>query len=206
MPQLPIESLYGDLSAELPQMTLEETQQGAATLNALVGIAELEVHRWRILLERAAVEPSPTFNIMAGYQRQVAPAIHDQAVGQVTMTVPLWDKNQGNIRAAKANLGKAVAEVHRVQLELAAQAAAAVGRYQSAEQLALKYLREILPKSRESVELTQNLYQRGEIDFLRLLSAQRTLNEVNLGYIDAQAARWDAAAEIANLLQVEQFP
>ena len=77
-----------------------------------------------------------------------------------------------------------------------AQPSALVERYQS----------DILPKSRETVELTQRLYQQGQIDFLRLLQAQKTLNEVNLGYIDAHAARWDAAAQLGNLLQLEQFP
>jgi cobalt-zinc-cadmium efflux system outer membrane protein len=206
LPQMPLDSLYGDLSAELPQLSLDEVQQGAATLNAKVGIAELEVHRSRILLDRAIVEPSPTFNLMAGYQYQVSPAVHDQGIMQATMTVPLWDRNQGNIRSAQAQVGRAEAEVRRVQVELAAEAAQAMSRFVAAQQLADKYRQDILPKSRESVDLTQRLYEQGQIDFLRLLSAQRTLSEVNLSYIDAQAIRWDAAAEIANLLQVEEFP
>ncbi|MDX1944446.1 MAG: TolC family protein [Pirellulaceae bacterium] len=206
LPQLPIETLYGDLAAELPKFELAEVQQGAIALNAQSGIAQLEVARTRLLLNRAIVEPSPTFNVMAGYQYQVAPVGHDQAITQVTMTVPLWDKNQGNIRAADAAIHRAEAEVQRVHVELAAAAAEALGRYRTAGQLVAKYQADIIPKSRQSVELTQRLYEQGQIDFLRLLAAQRTLSEVNLGYIDAQAARWDAAADIANLLQVEEFP
>jgi outer membrane protein TolC len=72
--------------------------------------------------------------------------------------------------------------------------------------LVAKYQQGILPRARETVDLTQRLYEAQQIDFLRLLSAQRTLSDVNIGYIDAQAARWDAAAELANLLQMEHFP
>jgi cobalt-zinc-cadmium efflux system outer membrane protein len=132
--------------------------------------------------------------------------IRDMGMFQVTMSVPLWDRNQGGIQAAEANIGRADAEVRRVQVDLAGQAAEALGRYRMAITLVDKYQKEILPKSRESVELTQRLYEQGQIDFLRLLSAQRTLNDVNLGFIDAQAARWDAAADLGNLLQLEQFP
>jgi cobalt-zinc-cadmium efflux system outer membrane protein len=103
-------------------------------------------------------------------------------------------------------VGRADAEIRRVQLELSGQAAEAFGRYQSAVALAAKYQQGILPRARETVDLTQRLYEAQQIDFLRLLSAQRTLSDVNLGYIDAQAARWDAAAELANLLQMEHFP
>ena len=205
-PDLTIGILYGDLSAELPRLDIEGLQAGVIASNAQVGIAGLEVQQARILYDRAVVEPSPTFNVMGGYQYQVSPDVHSQGIAQVTMSVPLWDRNQGNIRSAQANLARAHADARRVEVTLAGQAAAALARYRSAVQLVERYTTSILPKSRESLQLTQQLYQRQQIDFLRLLQAQRTLNEVNLGYIDAQEARWTAAAEIANLLQVEQFP
>jgi cobalt-zinc-cadmium efflux system outer membrane protein len=132
--------------------------------------------------------------------------VRDMGMFQVTMSVPLWDRNQGGIQAAEAGIGKAEAEVRRVQVELAGRAAEALGRYRTALALIERYQRDILPKSRESIELTQRLYEQGQIDFLRLLQAQKTLNDVNLGYIDAQAARWDAAADLGNLLQIEEFP
>jgi cobalt-zinc-cadmium efflux system outer membrane protein len=205
LPELPIDRLYGDLSAELPQFELIELQQDVVTLNSQTAAAEAASRRSRVLLDRAIVEPSPTFNVMGGYQRQLQ-GVKDQGIVQVLVSVPLWDKNEGNIRAAQADVGRAEAEVRRVQIELAQQAAEALAQYQSAVNLVQKYQQEILPKSRESVELTQRLYEQEQIDFLRLLQAQRTLGEVNLDYIDAQANRWSAAVTIANLLQVEQFP
>jgi cobalt-zinc-cadmium efflux system outer membrane protein len=205
VPLLPIDTLYGDLAAESLQIDLVAAQEEAALMNPQTAIAQTQAQRARILLDRAIVEPFPTFNILGGYQRQVGPP-QDQGIIQVTMSVPLWDRNQGNIRAAQAEVGRADAEVRRVQLALSGQAAEAFGRYQSAVALVAKYQQGILPRARETVELTQRLYEAQQIDFLRLLSAQRTLSDVNLGYIDAQAARWDAAAELANLLQMEHFP
>lgn len=205
VPLLPIDSLYGDLAAESFRIDLVAAQEEAALFNPQTAIAQTQAQRARILLDRASVEPYPTFNILGGYQRQVGPP-QDQGIFQVTMSVPLWDRNQGNIRAAQAEVGRADAEIRRVQLELSGQAAEAFGRYQSAVALVAKYQQGILPRARETVDLTQRLYEAQQIDFLRLLSAQRTLSDVNLGYIDAQAARWDAAAELANLLQMDHFP
>ena len=41
---------------------------------------------------------------------------------------------------------------------------------------------------------------------IRLLQAQRQWMEVELGYVNAQETRWTAAAEVAGLLQADQFP
>jgi cobalt-zinc-cadmium efflux system outer membrane protein len=204
-PGLPITTLYGDLAAESLRLEFDQAQEGAAYLNSQTGIAQAEAERARILLRRAIVEPYPTFNAMGGYMRQVE-GIENMGVFQVTLTLPRWNRNQGGISAAQAYVGQADANIRRVQVELAGQAAEALGRYRTALSLVEKYQKVILPKSRESVELTQRLWQQGQIDFLRLLQAQKTLNEVNLSYIDAHATRWDAAADLANLLQLEQFP
>ena len=205
VPDLRIDTLYGDLSAELPQFDPDQLPYEVVAVNAQRGIAETELQRSRVLLDRAVVEPHPTFNIMGGYQRQFVGVEH-QGIFQVTMTVPLWDRNQGGIRSAQAAVGKAQAEARRVQVELTGQTAAALGRYRTALATVERYQRDILPKSRESLELTQQLFERGVSDLIRILQAQKTLSDVELGYIDAQESRWNAAAELANLLQVEQFP
>jgi cobalt-zinc-cadmium efflux system outer membrane protein len=68
------------------------------------------------------------------------------------------------------------------------------------------YEQYILPKARETVQLTQTLYARGEVTFLSLLQAQRILTETELAFVEAQADRWNGAVTIASLLQLEQFP
>jgi cobalt-zinc-cadmium efflux system outer membrane protein len=205
VPLAPIEKLEANLEAEFLKLEFDQVQQDAAFLNAQAGIAAAETERARILLRRAIVEPYPTFNVMGGYQHQLE-GVREQGIMQITMSVPLWNRNQGGIHAAEAQIGRADAEYRRVQLTLSGQAAEALGRYRAALALVERYQQFILPKSRESVDLSQQLYREKQLDFLHLIAAQRKLNEVNLGYIDAQARRWDAAADLANLLQVEQFP
>ena len=122
------------------------------------------------------------------------------------MSVPLWNRNQGGIRAARAETVRAMAGLQRTETELSQQAAEALGRYAAASIRAEVYEKQILPKAREVFRVNRSLFEQGQTDFLRLLQSQRTLIESDLGYIDAQEARWTAAAEISGLLQLEQFP
>ena len=69
-----------------------------------------------------------------------------------------------------------------------------------------RYEKEILPRANELLKIAQQGYAAGQFDFLRLLQAQRVLLETNLTYVNAQETRWQAAAQIAGLLQTEQFP
>ena len=99
-----------------------------------------------------------------------------------------------------------MAALDRTRNELSGLAADVVGRYRSASQLVERFEQQILPKALESQRITQQLFAQDQIDFLRLLQAQRTFIEVNLAYINAQETRWTAAAELAGLLQTDQFP
>lgn len=206
VPTLAITRVEGNISAGLPDFEYEAVRQGVISRNALAEIARVEVARNRILLQRAFVEPIPNIVAMGGFQYQVAPFIHDQGLFQVTMAVPLWNRNQGNIRSAQANIAQASNQVQRVQNELSGQLAVAMSSFIQAQQQVDFYEQEILPRSREVQGIAQRAYAVGEFDFLRLLQAQRTLLETNLAYVNAQDVRWRAAAAIAGLLQVEQFP
>ncbi len=92
------------------------------------------------------------------------------------------------------------------QNELTKDLAGALARYRAAQQLVDRYQQRILPAAEEARKIIEAGYDQGEFDFLRVLQAQRTLVETNLGYVKAQEDRCAAAAEVANLLQLEQLP
>ena len=205
VPEMPLGTLAGNLNSKFPELDWLSLQESVEQTSAELARADAEIRRSRILLDRAIVEPSPKFNVMGGYQRQVEPA-QDQGLFQVTMSVPLWDKNRGGIQAARANFMQAHADFAQTRLSLGEQATDALKRYRVAREQVQKYEQEILPRTQESLKLTQQLYENGDADFLDLLAIQRTLQEVNLNYIDSQEARAAAAADLGGLLQMEQFP
>jgi cobalt-zinc-cadmium efflux system outer membrane protein len=130
----------------------------------------------------------------------------DQGLVQVMMAVPLFDRNQGNIRSARADIASARADLRTVEIDLATQAAQVIASYRTSQRLVEWYEEYILPKARETVSLTQTLYARGEVTFLSLLQAQRILTETELAFVESQADRWNGAVTIADLLQLEAFP
>ncbi|MBL9122476.1 MAG: TolC family protein [Planctomycetaceae bacterium] len=206
-PNLSITAVRGDVTLVLPDYEYQALQAGVVTQNALAQVAQLEISRSRILLQRAIVEPFPNVIAMGGYQRQVNDApVLNQGLFQVTMPFPLWNRNQGNIASAQANVTAAAGQLGRVQNELSQRAAQALAEYRTAGQLVDRYEKEILPRANELLKIAQQGYAAGQFDFLRLLQAQRVLLETNLTYVNAQESRWQAAAQIAGLLQIEQFP
>jgi cobalt-zinc-cadmium efflux system outer membrane protein len=206
IPEMDFGPLSFDLSLPLPQYDLEGIRQDVVNTNAIAGSAAVEIRRTQVLLRRALAEPWPNFNIQAGYQYSVDPPHHDQGYYQIAVNVPLWNRNQGGIRSARADTARAMAGLQRTENELSRQVAEAYGQYMAAEQRAAIYEKNILPKARDVFQVNQNLFEQGQTDFLRLLQAQRTLIEADLGYIEAQESRWNSAATLAGLLQLETFP
>ena len=206
LPRADIGTLDADLFQKLPNFDLKTLQEAVVRRNARPRGAEAEIARAQWALERAAVQPIPNVNIMGGYQRQVGGPPQDQGLAQVMLAVPLFDRNQGNIRSARADIASSRADLRMIELDLANQTAQVIANYRTSQRLADWYEQYILPKARETVQLTQTLYGRGEVTFLSLLQAQRILTETELAFVEAQIDRWTGAVQIADLLQLEEFP
>jgi cobalt-zinc-cadmium efflux system outer membrane protein len=206
VPAMPIGRLKFNLSAPLPEYEYEALRLGVVNQNAIAAAAAVEIARTQTLLRRAVVEPYPNFNIQAGFQYAVEAPLHDQGYAQFAMVVPIWNRNQGGIRAAQAETVRAFAGLRRAETELSEQTAQALGEFTAASIRSEIYEKQITPKARDVLRVNQSLFGQGQTDFLRLLQAQRTLIEADLGNVDAQEARWTAASKLAGLLQLDQFP
>ena len=204
-PDLNIERLEGDFAQRLPDYPYQLTQAGVLTRHSEVQSAQVEIERNQILLDRAVAEPRSNVTVQGGYLYQVAEP-HDLAIVQLSLPIPIWNQNDGAIRAARASVTRASHASRKTQFDLVRQLAAATGRFDVARQQVEKYETSILPKAKESVRITQRGFEQGQFDLLRILQSQRVLIESELNYLTAQDARWSAAAEIAGMLQEEDFP
>ncbi|MBU6309319.1 MAG: TolC family protein [Planctomycetes bacterium] len=205
LPRADVGEIEADLFQKIPWFDLKTLQEEIVRANARPRAAEAKIAQAQWALERAVVQPIPNINVLGGYQRQVGPA-QEQGLVQVMMQVPIFDRNQGNIRTARADIATSRADLRTIELDLATQAAQAVATYRVAQRQADWYEQSILPKARETLQLTQQLYARGEVTFLSLLQAQKILTETELAFVESQADRWTGAVAIADLLQLEQFP
>jgi cobalt-zinc-cadmium efflux system outer membrane protein len=205
VPHLPPDRLSGVLESPLPDYSLEAAlallrQSHPAIQSARVGITRAE-----LILQRAEVERVPNVTVGAGYQKSYNDH-EDQATYQVSVPLPLFNRNQGNILKAKAELAQAVQEVERVANDLSRQLAAAYGRYAAARQRAERYSSAILPGARKAYELSLKAFRGGQFEYLRVVQAQQTLAQARLQYVQALGEAWQAAADLSGLLLEEQWP
>jgi cobalt-zinc-cadmium efflux system outer membrane protein len=142
---LHLNRIRGDLTESLEGVATQVLLDGYVPYNADVQFAEQEVERNRFLLQRAIVEPFPNVTLYSGYQYQVTP-LHNMAMLQASVPLPFWNKNEGNIASANAQIGKAQATVEQVQNQIAKFMADAAGRYRVADQQARRYELKIVPK------------------------------------------------------------
>jgi cobalt-zinc-cadmium efflux system outer membrane protein len=206
LPKADVGVIEADLFQVLPNFDLKQLQEAVAFRNAKPRAAEAGIAQAQWALERAVVEPIPNVNLMGGYQRQVDYPPQDQGLVQVMVEVPIFNRNQGNIRSARADIATSRATLREVEIDLAMQTAQVINIYRQAQRLVDWYEEYILPKARETLQVTQQLYARGEVTFLNLLEAQRILTQTELAFVEAQAERWNGAVQIADLLQLEEFP
>ena len=122
---------------------------------------------------------------------------------QVGVPTPVWNRNQGGKYAAFAEYRRAVAASEQVELSLKDRLAVAYRRYRNSSQQVANYREKILPKAQRSLELIREGYQRGELNFLQVLVAQRTYFQTSLAYIDALTELWKSTATISGMLLTE---
>jgi cobalt-zinc-cadmium efflux system outer membrane protein len=200
-----LQRIDGNLAASLDRLADSIALDGYVPMNADVLIADVEVERARLLARRAEVEPFPNVTIMGGYMRQLE-GVQNMGILALEMPIPVWNRNQGNIQAARADVGRAMQAATQTQNVVAHDMAEAIARFRVADQRVKRYQERIMPRAQEGVRLIQQGFETGQFDFLRLLQAQRLLVEADLGYIEALESRWNAAAELAGLAQMEVFP
>jgi cobalt-zinc-cadmium efflux system outer membrane protein len=205
VPQVETAGIYGDLSARPPDFDEELVRRYAVDGSTLIQFARADITRSHILLRRAIVEPFPNVTVGPAYQFGVVPG-SDQFWFNITFPIPTWNRNQGNIRSAVANIRDAEQTLKALQNDQLQKVADALSRYLAARQLVESYEKGILPNVSQAQKLSQEGYAKGVFEFARYLQAQRTVIEANLSYVEALESLWSAAAELAGILQLERIP
>jgi cobalt-zinc-cadmium efflux system outer membrane protein len=158
-----------------------------------------ELSRTRRALNRACVEAAPDINTQLSVQYDDSTSDTIASV-QVGVPLPLWNRNQGGIRQAQAEVSVASQNIDRVALDLKRRLAIAYQDYANAKAQVEIYSQEILPRSAETFDLVRRGYTAGEVGYLELLTAQRTYAVTNLKYLDALDSLWRSWTLIDGLL------
>src|SRR5690606_34299306 len=116
-----------------------------------------DVDRARRALARECVEAVPNIETQASVQYDYSS--DDTIAGvQIGVALPLWNKNQGGIRRAQAEVTQANRQVDRVTLDLVARLGTAFQQYGDARARTARYRDQILPRARQTLALVQQGY------------------------------------------------
>ncbi|MBN9122252.1 MAG: TolC family protein [Planctomycetes bacterium] len=189
----------------LPDYDPETAREAVLAYHPQVRSAKVGVDRAQAAVRSAQAAPIPNVTVFGGFVRQFENRSYDGQAG-LSMPVPVWNRNQGNIRAAQAELGMAIQAVGQTENELAARVAAAYQAYAAARRRAEVYRTELIPRAEETYKLSLEAFKGGQFEYLRVIQAQRAIAEARLEYNRSMGEAWRSAAELSGLLLEESWP
>jgi cobalt-zinc-cadmium efflux system outer membrane protein len=167
-----------------------------------------EMARWAIAmaqrqsavtLEEANRVPDPT---LGGGFRYFNESNNQAFLVDVSLPLPVFDRNQGNILEARYQLAKADAERRAAAVSVRTALAETHAKLATAFTEASTLRDEALPGAQSAFDATREGYRQGKFQFLEVLDAQRTLFEVRGQYIEALTTYHQAVAALERLLGI----
>lgn len=158
-------------------------------------LAAAQVERGEASLgsEKAQGIPDLTVSLGSQYSREDRERVN--VVG-LSMPLPLFDRNQGNVLVAARRADQARDLRNAVELRLRSETRSALSQWATAMQEVQAYDRTILPSAQQAVDTATRGFEMGKFAFLDVLDAQRTLIEARGLYLAALAAATDARAQL----------
>ncbi|HLE71750.1 MAG TPA: TolC family protein [Vicinamibacteria bacterium] len=206
VPDLPARTVRGSLE-DIPT-ELEENQvlERLTRESPAVRIAHEVVARTRAELTRAQREPIPNLELRGGLQdnRQILEStgarVGLQGFLEVGVPLPLFNRNQGNVSAAEAQLERSEREVERVALVLRERASSHFEVYETSRIMVERYRNELLPRAQRAYELRLQSHGLMLGAYPQVLEAQARLFEMQAEYVSALEIQWMNAIALSGLL------
>jgi cobalt-zinc-cadmium efflux system outer membrane protein len=204
-PALPLAPLEGDLTSNLPRVDGEAVAARMLRESPEIRQTQVNVQRAQAALERVRAERIPNFFVRTrvGYNSEAfAPGkdVGFETGVEIGVPLPIFDRHQGNLVTAQADLEHARGEVRRLELTLRSELASALRSYEDARAEVEGYEREILPRAQKSFELYRARFRQMAAAYPQVLIAQRTLFQTRTEYTRALVELWRTAALLEGML------
>ena len=154
------------------------------------------------------MQPIPNLTVYAAFQHDDTTPLSDYSTNvQVSAPVPVFNRNQGKIASAHADLVRAEQNLNDTNNTLMSRLADTYSRFTSSRTISESYRTELLP---DQVRVYRGVYDRflidGEsIDFAQVVVAQQSLATVVTSYLQSLNDVWMATVDLAELLQVDDL-
>ncbi len=183
-PDMPPQAVSDRLEAVHPEIDADAAWCTLQGRSPQLAIAQAEIQRCRAALARQHAGKKPDITVSGGLHYDFA---EKQTLGNVGVGVPLqiFDRNQGNIMKAQAELAAAQREWERQSLVLYEQFMEIYTTIQSRHEQVVQYREKILPDVRTALNLSMKGYEQREYSYMDVLNAQRLYLEAETQYVKA---------------------
>ncbi|QDU38654.1 Cobalt-zinc-cadmium resistance protein CzcC precursor [Maioricimonas rarisocia] len=208
MPQLPPAPLEGSVTVPGPVVDHQAALAYMMSQHTDLAMARSQIGRAATGLRLQQVTPIPNIDVSTTLFHDDTSPANDMAFNvQIGIPVPVFNKNQGNIVTAEADLVRTQQDLQQTYNDLTGRLAAVYATYASNLAISERYRTQILP---DQVRVYRGIYDRfwqadASNDFTLVIQAQQTLFAAVNEYLDALSAQWNAVVDLAEVVQVDDL-
>ncbi|NVZ49919.1 TolC family protein [Pseudomonas sp. B6002] len=186
-----------------PTQVAPQLPASAQLLARLEHTTELRLAELQILQSEASVglekaQRIPDLDLSIGSQYDASVRERVNLIG-VSMPIPLFNRNQGNVLAASRRADQARDLRNATELRLRTETRQALDLWQTANTEVRAFNQQILPAAQSAVDSATRGFEMGKFNFLDVLDAQRTLIAARTQYLAATAQATDAWVRIERI-------
>ena len=170
-----------------------------------VVLARIEVDRRKALTDLEQSKRVPDVTVSVGMQRSNETQRNVLLFG-VSVPLPVFDRNQGNLLEALKLEDKARDELQAASVRLHSEVAQAQERLSTITAEVQSLQQDVLPGAKSAYDAATIGFENGKFNFLEVLDAQRTYFTAKSQYLKALGEAHRAAADIDRLLGASMVP
>ena len=170
-----------------------------------VVLARIEVDRRKALTDLEQSKRVPDVTVSVGMQRSNETQRNVLLFG-VSVPLPVFDRNQGNLLEALKLEDKARDELQAATVRLHSEVAQARERLSTITAEVQSLQQDVLPGAKSAYDAATIGFENGKFNFLEVLDAQRTYFTAKSQYLKALGEAHRAAADIDRLLGASMVP
>jgi cobalt-zinc-cadmium efflux system outer membrane protein len=208
-PAMPLTAVAGQIDMAVPQFEQDKVLAQVLSSHTDIISAQLGVEKTRLQSRLAEVQPFPDVTVHVAVQKDyTTPPFGTVANVNVGVPFPLWNRNQGNIRAAEAQWRRAQDDNDRIRNDLTSRVAEAFERYDNNRALLKMYQTQILPNQVQAFRAAVARHAAvgdKSVSYNDLVTSQQTLSTLITSYQGALSDQWNAVVDISGLLQTKDL-
>jgi outer membrane protein, heavy metal efflux system len=205
-PDLPQSTVAGDLEHGWPEINEQQILDTIATQSPATRIADASSARAAADITRAKSQVIPDINLLGGLEHNYEPidgiskSTGWEGLAELSVQIPIFNRNQGNIAESRAELDRAQLEKLRIQLLLRERAASFLDQYATAKVIATQYRDEILPRAQKANALMTQKYGLMQATYPTMLEVRRNNFELESEYVQTLATVWTTSLSLQGFL------